>query len=147
MRSGSGVSAFTTRLFDGDRLLGTQTIPAAPVLGSPHGEFANFYFISSSSLLENAGGVPPTIIDFRPFLNGSVDGGIEFTMDAGVIQLRPFGLEMFLGRAVAPNEAYGVDVFPHGESPTPEPASLLLTAAGLTVLGMKARDRRAGSNR
>ena len=142
--SGSGVSTFTTRLYDSDRLLGTQTIPAAPVLGSPIGEYANFYFTSSSSLFGGFRGVPPTIIDFSPFVNGSIGGAIEFTMDAGSAQLDLFRSEMFLGRAVASNEAYGVSVNGFPTSPTPEPASLLLTATGLAALGMKARRRRSG---
>jgi hypothetical protein len=147
VNSGSGVNTFNVRLFDGDRLLGTASAPAAPVIGSPYPTFAHFYFQSASSLLQpfmSVQGylVEPTIIDFSSFVNGSIDGLLEFTMDAGQIDRRKrFGVELFLGHAVGAREAYGVRIFPRGESPVPEPASVVLMGAGLAALGTRMRRR------
>ncbi len=139
--SGSGVNSFTARLYDGDHLLGSQTIAATRYINSPYGEYAPFYFVSPSSLMT---GVGATVIDFSSFRNGSINGAVDFTMDAGQIDTRRhYPVELFLGHAIGANQAYGARVWPHGESPTPEPASLLLIGAGLGALGLRLRRRAA----
>ncbi|HSL22967.1 MAG TPA: PEP-CTERM sorting domain-containing protein [Vicinamibacterales bacterium] len=140
VNGGSLVNTFTARVYDGDRLLGSSTIPAQPVLDSPFGEYANFYFVSPTSLLT---GVDPLVIDFTSFVNGSIDGAVEFAIDSGQIDRPgPFQVVLFLGHAVGPREAYGRYVYPHGESPIPEPASLLLIGSGIAGLAVRARTRR-----
>lgn len=143
VNSGSGVNTFTARLFDGDRLLGTSTIPAAPLFNSRLPDYANFYFASPASLLA---GADVARIDFSAFTSGSIAGVVEVTLDAGQVDYgKGFGINLFLGRAVGSREAYGFRVFQHGVSPVPEPASLLLVGAGIAALG--ARGRRAAGRR
>jgi hypothetical protein len=142
VQGASGVNTFTAKLYDGDRLLGTQTVSATPPM---MGEWANFYFASPTSAIGSFTSpqgllVQPTIIDFSSFLNGSIDGVLEFTLDAGQID-RPgrYGVFLNLGRAVASNEGYGFRIWPHGETPVPEPASMLLVLTGFG--GLCARGR------
>lgn len=151
VNSGSGVNHFNVRLFDGDRLLGTATIPAAPVINSPYPDWASFYFQSASSSRQpfttpEGYLIEPTIIDFTPFLDGSIDGIVEFALDAGQIdRRRRFGVELFLGHAIDARDAYGVRIFPHGESPIPEPATLLLLGAGAIAAMRRVHAQRMGS--
>jgi hypothetical protein len=99
VNSGAGVNTFTVRLFDGDRLLGTSAIPAQPLLNSRLPDYANFYFTSPASLLT---GVNPVFIDFSSFNDGTINGLVEFTMDAGHIDRRGrFGVALFLGAGLA----------------------------------------------
>lgn len=135
------IGSFTTRLFDGDQLLGTYT--------SPFDTFAISRFISPTSIYAG----PAAVVDFTAFNNGTIDGRLEFSISSGSGTLIRTSDELSIGRAITPEIGVTANmltgsftVIPGGEvaPPVPEPATILLTVSGLAGLALRRRRRVSG---
>ena len=133
------ITSFTTRLFDGDQLLGTYT--------SPFSTSAISRFVSPTSLYPGAA----TVIDFAAFNDGSIDGRIEFTIGSGSGTLVRTSDELSVGQGVrGPFIAFTsnintrtFEVVP-AEAPVPEPGTIVLAATGLAAAAVRRRRRTRG---
>jgi MYXO-CTERM domain-containing protein len=135
------IGSFTTRLFDGNDLLGTYTSPFA------NGAISSVVsrFISPTSIYTG----PSSIVDFTAFNNGTIDGRLEFTISSGSGTLIRTSDELSVGRAISPEVGStgnlltgSFTVIPGANpSPVPEPATMLLGASGLVALAALRRRR------
>lgn len=127
------IGSFTTRLFDRGQLLGTYT-GADPGLESVQ---AFSRFVSASSIYTVG---DPTVIDFSSFLDGTIQGLLEFTIERGSgANVFRVSDDLTLGRAFSPTIAITGNINPSSFeiSAVPEPASLLLVAGGLACLSAR----------
>ena len=128
------ITSFTTRLFDGDQLLGTFTSPFTDASPSPTSVISRFMSPTS--------GYPgvATVIDFSTFNDGTIDGRIEFTISSGSGTLIRTSDELSVGQGVRgpfiaftssiPTRTF--EVIP-AEAPVPEPGTIFLAATGLAA--------------
>ena len=135
------IGSFTTRLFNGNDLLGTYT-SGLPTAAIPS---VISRFISPTSVYTG----PASVVDFTAFNNGTIDGRLEFTISSGSGTLIRTSDELSIGHAISPaigstaNLLTGSFAVVPGDnpSPVPEPATMLLAASGLAALAAKRRRR------
>jgi hypothetical protein len=103
------LGSYTANLFDGAVLLGTHT---STLLGLTQGQMLLTQFAVWKSATSVFTFDAPTVIDFTPLIDGSIQGVVELTIATGAMEvdLDKVGLEF--GIALNSNSAYGVDPLP-----------------------------------
>jgi hypothetical protein len=140
LRPDAPITSFTTRLYDGDRLLGDYEAPF--VDASPSPTFVVSRFMSATS------GYPgsATLVDFSAFNDLSIDGRLELTINMGSGTLLRTSDELSVGQGrrgnviaftgYVPTRTF--EVIP-AEAPVPEPGTILLAASGIAVVVRRRR--------
>ncbi|MBK7643325.1 MAG: hypothetical protein IPJ19_09770 [Planctomycetes bacterium] len=103
------IGSYTATLFDGTTLVGTHT---STLLGLAQGQM----FLHDMACWKSAGSLftvdNPTVIDFTPILNGSIDGVIEFTIATGEIDFALDKVVVQLSHASSSGSGVHVDPQP-----------------------------------
>jgi hypothetical protein len=90
------IGSYTSNLFNGATLLGTYTSTALGAATGQHGA-SPFAFWKSATSIFTVGN--PTVVDFTSFVDGSIDGVIEFTIATGEIDFDLGKVELQLLKA------------------------------------------------
>jgi len=135
------VRGFTAILYDGSRVLGTNSLHLFDGVVGPLNLFpSNIWAAPGTRSIHPA--LPQTTIDFDAITQGTIAGRIDFTVGAGAIafelanvrlhawEVRPDGLNF---EAIAPT------ILSVNDSPVPEPGTLLLVLTGFVAAGTRRR--------
>lgn len=133
------VNGFTASLYDGGRLLGTNSLHLFDnFVGPLHLGISNIWTAPGAPRLHPS--LPQTTVDFDSILSGTIDGRIAFTIGAGLIDFTPSNVKLHAsqtlldgtGRPAISPTIQDVEV-----SPVPEPGTLVLALAGAAVAGVR----------
>ena len=136
------MSSLTSRLFDGDALLGTfHLLDTRPVLGEFLGIGTSLFSDQSSAPALTRG----TSVDFTSVLDGTISGRIELTIPSGSLVIDDLSaLDIALWHAFnedSMSQVPGIIASPAIIVPVPEPGTAAMLALGLVA--MAARRTRA----
>ena len=135
------VVGFTASLYDGSRLLGTNTLHLFDGhVGPLHLDLANIFVAPGTPRIHSL--LPQTEVDFGSLLAGTIDGRVVFAIGAGAILLNLDTVSLSVshthpdgtGTGLTPSSLTSVEI-----AAVPEPGTLLLVGGGAALAALRRR--------